>query len=425
MYNLYRIFARISAPIILKRRLKAGKEDQSRVKERMGQAAQPRPNGTVIWMHGASAGEVTSLLTLAKKIRKNAANTHILITSGTKTSANIIAQRKMDGVIHQYIPMDHPDWVNRFLDHWAPDAAILAESELWPNLLMGIKARQIPAALVNARLSPKSFERWSKLNKFALNMLESFNVILTQSEEDQRYFKALGHQNVIAAGNIKYSAPPLPANEVELTRLKDKFKGRPIWVYASTHADEESIACRVHAALKATVPNLLTVIVPRHPERRDEIAATCDKDMSAPVLFRSAMSTPPGNTEIYIADTMGELGLFYRLADIAVIGRTFSKDGGGGHNPLEAAQLGCVTLYGPLFQNLKDIFNDMQAHGAAQIVRTEEELINALRALFFDPDQQKQRQDAALNYIKSKADILEHTYQEILRILPASIQGAQ
>ncbi|MAH04881.1 MAG: 3-deoxy-D-manno-octulosonic acid transferase [Alphaproteobacteria bacterium] len=423
MYYLYRLLTRLSASAVLKRRLKAGKEDAKRINERMGKASLRRPDGALLWMHGASVGEVTSLITLTKKIKKAYPSLDVLITSGTKTSANLLAQRQMDGVFHQYIPLDHPAWVKNFLDHWAPDAAILAESELWPNLLMSVKARDIPTALVNARLSPKSFKNWSKLKGFAGQMLSTFSVILTQTDEDKTHYTQLGHNNVITAGNIKYSAPPLPYDAAELARLQTKFKDRPIWVYASTHADEEALACRVHAHIKKTLPSVLTLIVPRHPERRDAIAAKCDVEMGAPVLFRSAMATPPENTEIYIADTLGELGLFYRLADIAVIGRTFSNDGGGGHNPLEAAQLGCVTLYGPFFQNLKDIFNEMHDQGAAFLVRTEHALQTEILKLFLDPVLQKQYQDTALNYMKDKADILENTYQEIIHILPPSIKG--
>lgn len=423
MYYLYRLLTRLSASTILKRRLKAGKEDAKRINERMGKASLRRPDGELLWMHGASVGEVTSLITLTKKIKKTYPNLTVLITSGTRTSANLLAQRQMDGVIHQYIPLDHPAWVNQFLDNWAPDAAILAESELWPNLLMAVKARGVPTALINARLSQKSFKNWSKLKGFSGRMLSTFSVILTQTDEDKTHYTQLGHNNVITAGNIKYSAPPLPHDAAELSRLKTKFKDRPIWVYASTHADEEALACRVHESIKKTLPSVLTVIVPRHPERRDSIAAKCDVEMGAPILFRSAMATPPENTEIYIADTLGELGLFYRLADIAVIGRTFSNDGGGGHNPLEAAQLGCATLYGPLFQNLKDIFNEMQDEGAAFLVRTEDALQTELLKLFLDPALQKQCQDTALNYMKGKADILENTYQEIIHILPPSIKG--
>mgnify|MGYP003625665189 CR=1 FL=1 len=420
MYPLYRIVTRLAAKPLLNSRLAKGKEDAKRINERMGQPKIKRPNGTLIWMHGASVGEVTSLLTLVHKLQAANKEITVLITSGTKTSAEIISKRGLKNVIHQYIPMDHPLWVKTFLDHWAPDAVIFAESEIWPNLLTEIGRRNIPSALINARLSDKSYKGWRRFRKSVTPLLRCFDVILTQSAEDKRRYIALGHTNVHECGNIKYSAEKLPAEHENLLSLQNRFKGRPTWVYASTHDGEELIACEIHNKIKKILPNLLTFIVPRHPERRNEIAKTCDNEQNE-IIFRSAMQTPPADTEIYIIDTLGELGLFYRLSETAVIGRTLSNDGGGGHNPIEAAQLGCATLHGPLYQNQKDIFDDMHKHEATVLCRDKDALYDEVLKLFSEPDYMEHMQDKALAYTQSKTAILDSAYDEILKILPKTI----
>lgn len=420
MYQLYRLATIISAPLILKKRLKNGKEDKHRIHERKGQPKMQRPLGKLIWMHGASNGEVTSLLSIIKRLQSDYNDLTVLITSGTKTSAKLIADRNLEGVIHQYIPMDHPKWVANFLKHWHPDAAIIAESEIWPNLLTEIKQQDIPAVLINARLSDKSFSNWQKAKKQVSELLSCFSVILTQTETDQQRYQSLGHSNAAYSGNIKFSADKLPVDDETLHSLHRKFQGRPIWVYASTHADEEVLACKMHEELKANLPNLLTVIVPRHPERRGDIAKSCEEAVETPIIFRSAMLLPADDTEIYIVDTLGELGLFYTLADVALIGRTFSNDGGGGHNPIEAAQLDCIPLYGPKYQNLTEIFEDMQNNEAATLVKDQKELYDQLLKIFLDFEYNESRKVAAQNFVLSKESILNNAYATINSILPPS-----
>jgi len=420
MYQLYRIATRLAAKTILNKRLAKGKEDAKRIGERMGQSKVNRPEGALLWVHGASVGEVTSLLTLVQRLQAQNKALTILITSGTKTSAKVIESRALPNVIHQYIPMDHPLWVTLFLDYWRPDAVIFAESEIWPNLISEIGTRKIPSALINARMSDKSYKGWKRFGKTIAKLLRSFDVVLTQSTEDKRRYIELGHSNVKECGNIKYNSDKLPVDKEDLLSLEKRFKERPAWVYASTHEGEEIIACEIHNKIKTFLPNILTFIVPRHPERRTEIAQSCDNEQNA-ILFRSAMHTPPENTEIYVIDTLGELGLFYRLADTAVIGRTLSTDGGGGHNPLEAAQLNCATLYGPLYQNQKEIFNDMRTHDAAILCRDKDALYDEVLKLFLEPDYMDSMKAKALAYTESKTAILDNAYSEIIKILPESI----
>tara|TARA_R110002124_G_scaffold64985_2_gene177411 strand:- start:211407 stop:212711 length:1305 start_codon:yes stop_codon:yes gene_type:complete len=420
MYHLYRIATYLSADWLLKNRLAKGKEDAGRIAERRGEASIKRPEGNLIWMHGASVGEVVSLLTLITKLRAHDPSLNVLLTSGTLTSAALIKQRGLDGVIHQYIPLDHPSWVARFLNHWAPNAAIIAESEIWPNLMMEIGQRKIAALLINARLSEKSYKGWRKLRGIISKLLSSFDVILTQTPADKLRFEDLGHKNVVACGNIKYSAAPLRVSAASLSSLSHKFKNRRLWVYASSHEGEELLACSIHQKLKAHIPELLTIIVPRHPERRADIAKSCDSE-EYNLILRSAMSAPPADLDIYVVDTLGELGLFYHMAEITVIGRTFSADGGGGHNPIEAAQLNCAILHGPLYQNLQEIFDEMHTHNAALMAETAEALYNKLLMLFNDDPQRESLQKNALAYTQSKDHILDQAFAHIIKILPAPV----
>ncbi|MCD8566612.1 MAG: 3-deoxy-D-manno-octulosonic acid transferase [Alphaproteobacteria bacterium] len=372
---------------LLQKRLEQGKEDPDRLWERMGQSKLPRPEGPLVWIHAASVGEAQSALILIDNILKSRPDCHILLTSGTRTSAESIGKKLPPRAFHQYIPLDHPAWGARFLDHWQPDLALWMESELWPNLILALQERGIKAALVNARLSDKSYKRWKWLPKTALCLLEPFSAALTQTATDYSRYRELGVRWALVTDNLKYSASPLPADNKTLQILAAKTEGRKVWVYASTHAGEEEMACRLHAILKNNWPDLLTIIVPRHPERGTEIEALCQaQGLRTQRRSLDPQSAPEHDTDIYIADTLGELGLFYRLAPIACIGRSFSDDGGGGHNPLEAAQLGCAVLHGPHVQFQKDIYEEMKKADAALELSDERHFRRVLQDLFSQPE---------------------------------------
>ena len=363
LLRLYKNTLRVGKPVIklaLQNRLRQGKEDPARINERMGIASHPRPDGKLVWMHVASVGEAQSIRILIDEFLTSNPDLHILVTSGTRTSADLLTKTLPARAFHQYVPFDHPDWVRAFLDHWQPTMALWVESELWPNLLMQVQKRRIPAALLNARLSFQSARNWSYSRGLLSELLATFSVILCQSDTDKHYYEALGGRSVFTVGNIKFSAKSLPYSDDEYKTLSHALSHRPTWIYASTHFDEESIARDVHLSLKKDIPNLLTIIAPRHPERSDKIVET----ISSPAINitrRGAIEKklPAPDTDIYLVDTMGELGLFYKLTDIAMIGRSLSLDGGGGHNPLESMRLNAVTLFGPLIQNLKDIYDDV------------------------------------------------------------------
>ena len=320
MLDVYRFATNHLAPaldLLLASRLKKGKEDPARLDERKGQTALLRPAGPLVYLHAASVGESQAAMILIHRLLAAYPALTILVTSGTITSAATLAKNLPPRALHQFAPLDRLEWVRRFLNHWRPDAVLWMESELWPNMLGEIKSRSIPAALINARLSDKSYKRWRLFKSSAADVLSAFSTVLAQTQKDALRFKALGVDNVIVTDNIKYSAHPLPADDAQLHTLQTSLGDRPLWLYASTHEGEELLAARVHARLKTTIPDLLTIIVPRHPSRRESILKTLSAYDLKLQMRTDAKITPASTTDLYIADTLGELGLFYRLAPVA------------------------------------------------------------------------------------------------------------
>ncbi len=398
---------------LLETRLKAGKEDATRLPEKQGLAGIPRPDGPLLWLHAASVGEAQSAQIIIHRLLARWPELHILATTVTRTSAGMLEQNLPPRAFHQFYPLDHPDWTSRFLDHWRPNMALWMESELWPAMLSQIKTRGIPAALLNARLSDKSFTRWQFLKPLARGALTCFDIVLTQTQGDADKFLKLGSRGVIVSGNLKYSAKPLSANTNDLKLLNAAIDGRPVWVFASTHDAEEVMASEIHQQLKAALPDILTIIIPRHPHRRNEILSACRQTGIVITLRGENKTLPEAETDIYIADTMGEMGLFYRAGPLVVMGRSFSKDGGGGHNPIEPAQLNCGILYGPNVQFQQALFDDLsQAGGAIQAVSAEE-LTTLLRTYLQQPEKRSELQNNALNFCRSRSDVLEAVFQNL------------
>lgn len=400
---------RAGSPLLaamLARRCRMGKEDPARLPERRGLAAQTRPPGRLLWLHAASVGEAQSALILLEALLARDPALHVLVTTGTVTSAQMMARRLPARALHQYVPLDQPDWVAAFLDHWRPDRILWMESELWPNMLAAVRARHIPAALVNARLSERSLRRWRLARNMVSEALSTFGVILAQTERDAANFRRLHASRVIVTDNIKYAAAPLPADEAALKALRDAIGGRPFWLYASTHAGEEELACRLQKELVQNIPGLLTVIAPRHPERREDIAAAC---AAAGVSYslRSSGALPDAGTQVYIADTLGELGLLYRLAPVSCVGRSFSADGGGGHNPIEPALLGSAVIHGPHIQNLAALYDEMNEKGAALRLRDETDFAATLTRLLTDKAALTRLQKAGQDFVAEKNAVLE------------------
>jgi 3-deoxy-D-manno-octulosonic-acid transferase len=368
------------APALIKRRLKQGKEDPARIGERRGVSQDIRPHGPLVWIHGASVGEVLAAAALIERLRTR--NIRILVTSGTVTSANIVANRFPADIIHQYVPYDSPRYVARFLDHWRPSLALFIESDLWPNLILSSAARRLPMVLINGRMSHRSFPRWRRLAGTISALLGRFDICLAQSRVDAERFAALGSRNVVTTGNLKLDVPAPPADPVKLERLMAVTRGRPIIVAASTHPGEEDILLEAHRKLKGLFPLLLSVIVPRHPNRGEAIAQAMAAS-GRHVTLRSHEELPTAATDIYIADTMGELGLFYRLAPIVFMGGSLVQH--GGQNPIEAIKLGASIVHGPHVFNFSDVYEALDRAGGARLADRPEALVKQLGRLLADP----------------------------------------
>ncbi len=425
MLFIYKYLTQFSQPILtrlLKIRIKKGKECPVRYLEKTGLPSLERPEGFLIWVHAASVGEVQSALILINKLIDQYDN--ILVTTGTLTSAQLIEKRLPNGAFHQFYPLDHPQWTNRFLAHWQPNYILWMESEIWPNMLSHIKERNIPAALINAKMSKDSVKKWSFMPRMIKEMLSVFEKILCQTESDMNNIKALGGENIIVTDNIKYSATPLDVDANDYTQMMSAIEGRTVWLYASSHDGEEAIATNIHINAKKIIPNLLTIIVPRHPERRDNIQAVINNiSPRASITARGQdKNTPDNNTDIYLADTIGELGLFYKLCDLTCIGRTFSNDGGGGHNPIEAAQHRCAVLHGPHVQNLQDIFDDMNNANAAIKTISANDLEEKILFYLQNQDERNALINRAALFAQHKENIIDHVLNQIMPSIEKNYQ---
>src|SRR5215211_1111725 len=364
------------SPALISRRLKLGKEDPARVGERRGLSPGVRPSGPLVWVHGASVGEVLAAAALIERLR--ALNLRILLTSGTVTSAAIVVMRFPADVIHQYVPYDSPRYVARFLDHWRPSLALFIESDLWPNLILSSAARRLPMVLINGRMSQRSFPRWRRVSNIISALLGRFEACLAQSESDAERFSALGSRNVLTTGNLKLDVPAPPADPAKLEKLMAVTRGRPVIVAASTHPGEEEIFLEAHKTLAGFFPGLLSVIVPRHPDRGAAVAGLVAA-MGLRVALRSREELPTATSDIYVADTMGELGLFYRFAPIVFMGGSLVAR--GGQNPIEAVKLGASIVHGPHVFNFADVYQALDQAGGARQADSQEALVKQLGQL--------------------------------------------
>jgi 3-deoxy-D-manno-octulosonic-acid transferase len=419
MLGLYRTATDAVAPLVrlyLDHRLRRGKEDGGRLGERFGVASQPRPDGALVWVHAASVGESLSMLPLIERLRRDHPGITVLMTTGTVTSARLMASRLPDGALHQYVPLDRRPWVRRFIDHWRPDAVLWVESELWPNALAEIKARGVPLALVNARMSPRSFRGWRRFPRAARTLLGHFDLCLAQSEDDAAHLTALGAKRVLCRGNLKFAAAPLPADEMELARLSRAVGRRPVWLAASTHPGEETVVAEAHAALRRRHPDILTIVAPRHPARGAEIAAELGRT-GRPVARRDASEPAARETEFYVADTMGELGIFFRVARVVFVGGSLVPH--GGQNPLEPAKLGCALVFGPHMFNFRAIVEELAAARAADTVRDAIGLSDVVGGLLADPASLRARGAAANAIAAGKGGIVDDVLAELAPILPS------
>jgi 3-deoxy-D-manno-octulosonic-acid transferase len=413
----YRLATGAFAPVcgpLLSWRLSRGKEDGARIGERRAEPGLDRPAGVLVWLHGASVGEAVSLLPLIERLTQG--GRQVLLTTGTVTSAAVLADRLPTGAFHQYIPLDTPQFMRRFIDYWRPDVALVAESELWPNFIVEAARTQTPIILVNARLSERSFRRWTRLQGFVGALLARIELCLAQTELDGERFSALGAPNVRLAGNLKYDAPPPPADRRELALLAGRISGRQVWIAASTHSGEETLVGEAHRILARSFPDLLTLIAPRHPARGSEIAAQM-RNLGLNCVLRSEGGQPSSDTAVYICDTIGELGLFYRLAGVVFVGKSLVPL--GGQNPIEPAKLASAILHGPHVANFADVFSLLDDAGGAAMVRDAPELARTLGALFADGARLRAMARAAAQVVEGQAGAVERMLQAIVPYLPA------
>lgn len=377
-YRFAGALARPFSRYLIKSRLRRGKELPARVNERYGIAKLPRPPGRIVWVHAASVGETLAVLPLAGRILRDSNCRTILLTTGTVTSANMIASRGLPDLIHQFVPMDFKAYVSAFLDHWKPDMAIFVESEIWPNILLGLNERSIPAILVNGRMSPNSHGRWKSFSGSISHLLGQFSVIVAQSDDDAARLKELGAPDVYVSGNLKFDAPPPPVDLVALSNLRIQILDRPVWIAASTHPGEEDLIADAHEIARRSLPRLLTIIIPRHPERGAEIAVTMQR-REIIVAQRSLDQPPEQDVEIYIADTLGEIGIFCTVSQIVFMGGSLVRH--GGQNPIEPIKLGATVFHGPHTYNFKNIYNALDEAAASLTVHNPVELANTILEL--------------------------------------------
>ena len=406
--KLYRASTRLAAPfagMVLKRRLKRDKEDPMRVAERRGIASKRRPRGPLVWVHGASVGEILSVMPLLDRIR--ASGFAILLTSGTVTAARLAQRRLPEGVLHQFAPLDSPVFVQRFLEYWQPGLVLLAESELWPNIITEGARRGIPLVLINGRLSKRSFDRWKMFGRTAAALLSNIDLCLAQENDDARRLAQLGAPRVFTTGNLKFDVPPPPADPMALSMLKRATRGRSIVLAASTHKGEETAVIEAHRRLRRAMPSLLTIIAPRHPERGRAVAGEAEETGLLAVL-RTRAHQPDSGTEIYVADTIGELGLFYRLAPIVFVGGSLVKH--GGQNPIEPAKLDCAILHGPYVSNFSMIYAELNRARGAATVTDVDSLTTSMELLLYDPNLVSQMAETAHTTVLRLGGALERTF---------------
>jgi len=419
----YRTLTRLAQPaagMVLRYRARHGKEEASRRNERLGAPTMQRPAGDLAWFHAASVGEANAVLPLIASLRRARPALTILLTTGTVTSAAFVAGRKPAGVLHQYVPLDTPAFVDRFLTHWRPAVAIFTEQEIWPNLLLESARRGIPLALVNARMSDRSFARWERRAGLARALFSRFTVIAAQNGLLSSRFQALGAPSVIACGNLKIDAPPLPVDAAARAVLEAALGDRPRLVAASTHPGEDEMIADAHRRIRERAPGLITILAPRHPERGSAISGMLT-GLGFRVARRSEGALPDAATDVYLADTIGELGLLYAIAPVSFIGGSLVRH--GGQNPIEAVRLGSAVVTGPHWYNFADAYRALIDAGAAVEVATSSALAEVVSALLTEPARLAAQRRHAEHALDRLSGALDRTLACLLPLIPETARS--
>ncbi|MEX0404619.1 lipid IV(A) 3-deoxy-D-manno-octulosonic acid transferase [Aquibium sp. LZ166] len=411
MLTAYRLAGAAAYPLVggyIAWRTTKGKEERTRRRERYGISKVARPPGPLVWVHAASVGESNAVIPLVRRIAGFGIN--VVFTTGTVTSAHLVREKFGDKVLHQYVPLDLKPAVSRFLDHWKPDLAIIAESEIWPMTILELGTRRVPQVLVNGRLSDRSFAAWKKRSFIAEALFENLSHVVAQSELDGERFRALGARPVSVSGNLKVDTDPPAVDEDALRRMQFEIGGRPVWAAISTHKGEEEIAADVHELVKKRHPELLTIVVPRHPDRADTLAAAFS-GRGLKTVRRSLGGHVGPETDILLGDTIGEMGLYLRLTEIAFVGRSMTSE--GGQNPLEPAMLETAILSGRNVQNFRDSYQKLIERGGARLVGDRDMLAGAVNFLLCNEAKRRQMMHAGVETVNEMRGALPATLKAL------------
>ena len=356
MLNLYRLLINLVlliSPLIIILRLIKKKEHPIRFKEKFCFFPIKRGNGKLVWFHGSSVGEILSIIPLVEKLEKNKSIKKILITSSTLSSSKVLTKFKLKKTVHQFFPIDANFLTKKFLDYWNPAIAIFVESEIWPNMLINVKKKSIPLVLLNARITKESYKKWKMISLLSKFLFESFDISFPQNYETKKYLNSLGVKKIKFLGNLKFSESKTQKNIALNKNIEKIFKSRKIWCAASTHNGEEKICIEAHQKLKKKYKKLLTVIIPRHVHRVNNIYKEVNK-MGFKVQIHSKKSKIKKDTDIYLVDTYGETKSFFKICNTVFLGGSIVNH--GGQNPLEPARFGCKILHGPNIQNFTEVY---------------------------------------------------------------------
>lgn len=407
------------ADMVLDRRAHAGKEDRARLGERRGIASLPRPGGALVWLHAASVGESLVALTLAGALTAARSDVSILITSGTVTSAELIAQRALERVMHQFVPVDRPAWAARFIAHWRPDAGVFLESEIWPNLIDAAVRANVPLALANARMNDASISSWGRFSGAFRALISQFEWIGAADARTADGLKRLTGRAPALTANLKLEAAQPEPDAQALAEARAALDGRPVFTAASTHAGEEAILARAHAQILKTRPDALMILAPRHPARADE-AGEAVRAQGLTYVRRSLDEAPGDGVAVWLADTMGEMALWYAVSPAAVIGGSFIDDIGG-HNPVEATRAGSAVITGPYAASFADVYAAYRAHDAVLTAAASDEIADAVLAVWDGRGPDPAAGERAITSMTGGA--LARTAAAILDLLPAEARS--
>ena len=412
--RIYNILISILYPLVIrgyiKKRQEKGKEDIKRANERVGRPNIKRPEGKLVWLHGASVGESVSMLPLIHKLLEIYPDMNIMVTTGTTTSAEVMAKRLPERAFHQYIPIDNPIFTTRFIKHWQPDVVLWFESEFWPAVLSSIKRKKIPLILINGRVSNKTFKRWQQFDFISKELLACFTFCLGQSEEDAYRLRVLGAKDATCLGNLKYAGLPLPVDEDKKSQIVNQIGDRAFWLASSTHSDEEIRIAKTHQKLKEEFPDLLTLIVPRHPQRGIEIKKDIE-NMGLKASLRSANEKITPHTDVYIADTIGEMGIWYDISLITFIGGSLIPH--GGQNFIEPSRTRNAVIVGPHMHNFTDVVNRAKRADAVIQVMDAEELKENVSMLLSNKEFLEAKRSLAYNWATGEAKVLDGIIEKV------------